>query len=47
METSKEEYSEKIKKGPATNVANTTLVLVLKTANIGNQGYTKNPRKVL
>ena len=36
-ETSKGENSEKIRKGPATNVAGTTLVLVLRAANEGNQ----------
>ena len=46
-ENSKGECSEKIRKGPATNVADITLVLVPNTANGGNQWYTKNPRKVL
>ena len=46
-ETLKRENSEKIKKGPITNVADTTLVLVPRAANGGNQWYTKNPRKVL
>jgi len=31
--TSKEENNEKIRKGPATNVLDTTLVLVLRTEN--------------
>ena len=35
--TSKEENSEKIWKGPTTNVANTTLVLVPQKANRGKQ----------
>ena len=35
-ETSKGENSEKIRKGPATNVADTTLVLVLRAVNGGN-----------
>ena len=46
-ETSKEECSEKMRKGLATNVADTTLVLVPKATNRGNQWHTKNPRKVL
>jgi len=46
-ETSKGENSEKIRKGPVTNVADTTLVLVPRAANGRNQWYTKNPRKVL
>ena len=40
-ETSKGEYSEKIRKGSATNVADTTFVLVPRVANGGNQWYTK------
>jgi len=35
-ETSKGENSEKIRKGPATNVSDTTLVLVPRAANGGN-----------
>ena len=46
-ETSKRENSEKIRKGLATNVTNTTLVLVPTATNGGNQWYTKNPRKML
>ena len=46
-EISKGENSEKIIKGPATNVADIILVLVLGAANGGNQWYTKNPKKVL
>jgi len=46
-EISKGEYSEKIRKGPATNVADTTLVLVPMTVNRGNQCYIKNPKKIL
>ena len=46
-ETSKGENSEKIRKGPATNFTDTTLVLVLTAANGGNQWYTKNPKNVL
>ena len=45
--TSKWENSEKIKKGLVTNVADTTLILVPRVANGGNQWYTKNPRNVL
>ena len=45
--SSKGGNSEKIRKRPATNVANTTLVLVPRTANGGTQWYTKNPRNVL
>ena len=45
--SSKRENSEKIRKGPTTNVTDTTLVLVPRTANWGNQWYTKNPRNVL
>ena len=45
-ETLKKEYSEKMRKGLAINVADTTLVLVPKTINGGNQRYTKNPREV-
>ena len=41
----KGENSEKIRKGPATNV--TTLVLIPRTANGRTQWYTKNPRNVL
>ena len=36
-----------MRKGPATNVADITLVLVPKVANGGNQWYTKDPRNVL
>ena len=36
-ETSKGENCEKIRKGSATNVADTTLVLVPRTVNGGNQ----------
>ena len=43
----KREKSEKIRKGTATNVTNTTLVLVPRIANGRNQWYTKNPRKML
>ena len=46
-ETSKEESNEKMRKGPATNVANTTLILVPRVAKGGNQWHTKNHRKVL
>ena len=46
-ETSKGENNERIRKGPAINVVDTTLVLVPKVANGGNQWYTKNPRKAL
>ena len=46
-EISKGENSEKIRKRPVSNVANTTLVLVPKAANGGNQWYIKNPRKEL
>ena len=46
-ETSKGEYSEKMRKGTATNVVDTTLVLVSRAANKGNQWYTKNPKNVL
>ena len=46
-ETSKWENSEKIRKELATNVANTTLVLVPRAANEGNQWYTKNLKNVL
>ena len=35
-ETSKEEYSEKIRKGPATNVADTILILEHRAKNGGN-----------
>ena len=45
--TSKGENSEKIRKEPTTNVADTTLVLVSRAANEGNQWYTKNPKNVL
>ena len=45
--TSKGENSEKIRKGPPTNVADTTLVLVPKVAHRGNQRYTKNPKRAL
>ena len=46
-ETSKGEHNEKIRKGLATNVVDTTLVLVPRVANGWNQWYTKNPRNVL
>ena len=46
-ETSKGKNSEKIRNGPATNVANTTLVLVPRATNGGNQWYTKNPKRAL
>ena len=46
-EISKGENSEKIRKEPATNIADATLVLVPRAINGGNQWYTKNPRKVL
>ena len=46
-ETLKGKNNEKTRKGPATNVADTTLVLVSRVANGGNQWYTKNPRKAL
>jgi len=46
-ETSKEECNEKMRKGPATYVVDTTLVLVTRAAKRMNQWYTKNPRKVL
>ena len=36
-----------MRKGPATNVANTTLVLVPKGANGGNQWYLESPRMTL
>ena len=42
-ETSKGKNSEKIRKGPVTHVADTTLVLVPRTANGGNKWYTKKP----
>jgi len=45
-EISKEEYNEKMKKGPITNVADTTLVLVPLAANGWNQWHTKNPRNL-
>ena len=45
--TSKGKNSEKIRKGPATNIVDTTLVLIPRTTNGRNQWYTKNPRKVL
>ena len=41
--TSKRENSEKIRKGPVTHVADTTLVLVPRTANGENKWYTKKP----
>ena len=47
QEISKEEYNKKMRKGLVTNIADTTLVLVSKAANRGNQWHTKNPRKVL
>ena len=43
----KGENSEKIRKGLATNVVETILVLVPRAANGGNRWYTKNPKKVL
>ena len=46
-ETSKKECNEKIRKEPTTNVADTTLVLVLKAAKGENQWHAKNPRNVL
>ena len=46
-ETSKEECNEKIKNGSATNIADSTLVLVPSVAKGENQWHTKNPRKVL
>ena len=46
-ETSKGENSEKIRKGPATNVSDTTLVLIPRTTNGRKQWYTKKPRRVL
>ena len=46
-ETSKEECNEKIRKGVATNVADSTLVLVPRAVKGRNQWHTKNPRKVL
>jgi len=39
--------SEKIREGPAINVVDTTLSLIPKAANGGNQWYTKNAKKVL
>ena len=45
--TSKEGNSEKIRKGSATNVADTTLVLISRIANGGKQWYTKNPKVAL
>ena len=45
--TLKGENDEKIRKGPTTNVANTTLVLVPRAANGGNRWYTKNPKMAL
>jgi len=36
-----------MRKGPTTNVADTTLVLVPKVANEGNKWYPKNPREAL
>ena len=45
--TSKEGNSEKMRKGPATNVAVTTLVMVPKAANRGNRWYPSNPRMAL
>ena len=47
MGISKGENSEKIRKGPATNIADITLILVPRTANGGNQWYTKNPKMAL
>ena len=46
-ETLKGENSEKLRKVLATNVVDTTLVLLLRAANGGNHWYTKNLRKVL
>ena len=46
-ETSKEGHSEKMRKGPATNIADTILVLVSRATNGGNQLHTKNLRNVL
>ena len=36
-----------MKKGPTTNIADITLILVHKAANGGNQWYTKNPKMAL
>ena len=36
-----------MRKGPTTNVADTTLVMVPKAANEGNKWYPKNPREAL
>ena len=36
-----------MRKGPAINVADTTLVLVPRGANRGNQWYPRNPRMTL
>jgi len=36
-----------MRKGPATNVAGTTLALVARGANGGNQWYPRNPRMTL
>ena len=46
-ETSKEGNSEKIKKGSATNVVNTTLVQIPRAANGQKQWYTKIPKVAL
>ena len=43
----KRENNEKIRKEPATNVAYTTLVLILRATNGKKQWYTKNPRRAL
>ena len=43
----KEGNSEKIRKESITNVADTTLVMVHRAANRGNQWYTRNPRMAL
>ena len=45
--TLKGKNNEKIRNGPTTNIADTTLVLVSKAANGGNQWYIKNPKKAL
>ena len=43
----KKNIMRKMRKWLATNVVDTTLVLVLRVANRGNQWHIKNPRKVL
>ena len=43
----KRRSSEKIREGPAINVVDTTLILIPKVANGGNQWHTKNAKKVL